>query len=89
MTHPAPLWQHRAFSRLWAAQAISSFGARITREGLPILAITSLAIPGALFGGWLGTVLGVRETLLIAAAGFLVIPMIGMLSPLRAVRVNQ
>ncbi len=50
MTHPAPLWQHRAFSRLWAAQAISSFGARITREGLPILAITSLAIPASGLG---------------------------------------
>jgi len=48
-----------------------------------------VAIPGALCGGWLGTVLGVRETLMIAAAGFLVIPLIGMLSPLRAVRVNQ
>ena len=45
-----------------------------------------VAIPGALGGGWLGTVLGVRETLMIAAAGFLVIPLIGMLSPLRAVR---
>jgi len=45
-----------------------------------------VAIPGALCGGWLGTVLGVRETLMIAAAGFLVIPLIGMLSPLRAVR---
>jgi len=45
-----------------------------------------VAIPGALFGGWLGTVLGVRETLLIAAAGFLVIPLIGVLSPLRTVR---
>jgi MFS family permease len=48
-----------------------------------------VAIPGDLGGGWLGTVLGVRETLMIAAAGFLVIPLIGMLSPLRAVRVNQ
>ena len=48
-----------------------------------------VAIPGALFGGWLGTVLGVRETLLIAAAGFLVIPLIGVLSPLRTVREVQ
>jgi len=43
MTQPQALWRHPAFSRLWAAQAVSSFGARITREGLPILAVTTLA----------------------------------------------
>jgi MFS family permease len=31
-----------AFNRLWAAQAVSAFGARITREGLPIMAILAL-----------------------------------------------
>ena len=30
------------FTRLWTAQAISEFGARITREGLPIMAVLSL-----------------------------------------------
>ncbi len=30
------------FSRLWTAQAISEFGARISREGLPIMAVLSL-----------------------------------------------
>lgn len=45
-----------------------------------------VAIPGALGGGWLASVIGVRETLLLAAAGFLAIPLIGLLSPLRAVR---
>jgi MFS family permease len=33
------LWRHRDFLRLWAAQSVSSFGARITREGLPYAAI--------------------------------------------------
>ena len=29
----ASLWRHADFLKLWAAQAVSSFGARITREG--------------------------------------------------------
>jgi MFS family permease len=52
-TQAAPalaLWRDPQFARLWAAQAISSFGARITREGLPILAITTLAAPPAALG---------------------------------------
>ncbi len=50
MTQPQALWHHPAFSRLWAAQAVSSFGARITREGLPILAVTTLATPASGLG---------------------------------------
>jgi MFS family permease len=41
---------HRDFRRLWAAQAVSAFGARITREGLPILAVTTLAAPPQALG---------------------------------------
>ena len=49
MSSPGSLWRHRDFIRLWSAQSISAFGARITREGLPILAVTTLAAsPGAL-----------------------------------------
>lgn len=49
MTTSTPLWRDRDFVRLWMAQSISAFGARITREGLPILAVTTLvASPGAL-----------------------------------------
>ena len=49
MAPPQTLWHHRDFIRLWVAQGISAFGARITREGLPILAVTTLAAsPGAL-----------------------------------------
>ncbi|MCE3290311.1 MAG: transporter [Caulobacter sp.] len=36
------LWRHGDFLKLWAAQAVSAFGSRITREGLPIAAIFSL-----------------------------------------------
>ena len=49
MSSSDSLWRHRDFIRLWVAQGISAFGARITREGLPILAVTTLAAaPGAL-----------------------------------------
>ncbi|MBI1196444.1 MAG: MFS transporter [Phenylobacterium sp.] len=45
----SPLWRERDFLRLWAAQAVSDFGARITREGLPIMAVLGLAAqPGEL-----------------------------------------
>ncbi|MDZ4741228.1 MAG: MFS transporter [Alphaproteobacteria bacterium] len=36
------LWHHADFRRLWAAQAISAIGSRITRTALPIIAINSL-----------------------------------------------
>lgn len=38
-----PLSRHPDFLRLWSAQAIAEFGARITREGLPIAAVLALA----------------------------------------------
>lgn len=47
---PSPqsaLWRDRDFIRLWLAQSVSAFGARITREGLPIAAVLTLgASPG-------------------------------------------
>lgn len=39
----SPLWAHASFNRLWAAQALSAFGNRITRTALPIIAISVLA----------------------------------------------
>ncbi|HTN97083.1 MAG TPA: MFS transporter [Nordella sp.] len=36
------LWRHADFMRLWAAQAVSAFGARITREGLPLAAVLTI-----------------------------------------------
>src|SRR5580704_5379422 len=50
MTMPAgETGRGRDFARLWAAQAVSSFGARIAREGLPLAAVLALkAGPGAM-----------------------------------------
>ena len=43
------LWRHADFLKLWSAQTVSAFGARISREGLPWTAILTLqAGPGAL-----------------------------------------
>ena len=39
------LWGHGDFLRLWAAQAISAFGFRITRTALPIIAVSTLHQP--------------------------------------------
>ncbi|MFI4976682.1 MAG: MFS transporter [Caulobacterales bacterium] len=36
------LWRHADFMRLWSAQAVSSFGARIAREGVPMMAVAAL-----------------------------------------------
>jgi predicted MFS family arabinose efflux permease len=36
------LWQHAGFMRLWAAQTVSSFGARIAREGFAMTAILTI-----------------------------------------------
>jgi len=44
------LWGHRDFLRLWAAQAVSAFGSRITRTALPIIAVTTLGQPEAMIG---------------------------------------
>jgi hypothetical protein len=38
---------HADFRRLWAAQAVSAVGSRITRTALPIVAIQSLGASGA------------------------------------------
>jgi Na+/melibiose symporter-like transporter len=44
------LWRHRDFLRLWAAQAISAYGSRITRTALPIIAVKTLGEPEAVLG---------------------------------------
>jgi MFS family permease len=43
------LWGHADFLRLWAAQAVSAFGSRITRTALPIIAV-ELGQPASIFG---------------------------------------
>jgi MFS family permease len=44
------LWRHADFLKLWAAQSVSSFGARITREGLPLAAVLTIHAPPAQLG---------------------------------------
>ncbi|HEX7836641.1 MAG TPA: MFS transporter [Kofleriaceae bacterium] len=44
------LWHHADFLRLWAAQAVSAFGSRITRTALPIIAVVTLHEPEAMIG---------------------------------------
>jgi len=58
----------RDFNRLWAAQSVSAFGARIAREGLPIAAVTTLAAsPSAL--GVLAALTGLASLVLGLTAG--------------------
>ncbi|MBS0471926.1 MAG: MFS transporter [Proteobacteria bacterium] len=44
------LWRHSGFMRLWAAQTVSSFGARIAREGFGIAAILTIDAQPAQLG---------------------------------------
>jgi MFS family permease len=37
-----PLWRRGDFLKLWAAQTVSDFGARITREGVPYAAVLTI-----------------------------------------------
>ncbi|HEY1752591.1 MAG TPA: MFS transporter [Caulobacteraceae bacterium] len=46
----ASLWRHADFLKLWGAQAVSAFGARIAREGLPMTAVLVLKAPPASMG---------------------------------------
>ncbi len=39
------LWRHREFLHLWAAQAVSAVGSRITRTAIPVIAV--LAVDGS------------------------------------------
>lgn len=41
------LWHHPDFLRLWAAQAVSALGSRVSRTALPVIAITSLGADAA------------------------------------------
>ena len=45
-----PLWRHGDFLKLWAAQSVSDFGARITREGLPLAAVLTIRATPAQLG---------------------------------------
>jgi MFS family permease len=54
------LWRHGDFLKLWAAQTVSSFGARIAREGLPMAAVISLKAGPAALGLFAALTLGAQ-----------------------------
>jgi Major Facilitator Superfamily len=54
------LWGHRDFMRLWGAQAVSSFGARIAREGLPMAAVITLKAGPQALGVFAALILGAQ-----------------------------
>jgi MFS family permease len=64
------LWRHADFLRLWAAQAISAFGSRITRTALPIIAVTTLNQPEAIIGVLAAMQLAPGIVLAMMAGGF-------------------
>lgn len=70
MSSSFPLWRERDFLRLWLAQGVSAFGSRITREGLPILAVSTLAAPPAALGVLAGVGSGAALVCGLALGGF-------------------
>jgi MFS family permease len=64
------LWNHADFLRLWAAQAISAFGSRITRTALPIIAVATLDQPEAVIGVLAAMQLAPGVILAMLAGGF-------------------
>jgi MFS family permease len=59
-TRARGLWGHADFLRLWGAQSISSFGARIAREGLPMTAVITLKAGPEALGLFAALVLGAQ-----------------------------
>jgi len=50
MSSSSKLWRDHDFVQLWLAQSVSAFGARISREGLPIAAVLGLGASPAEVG---------------------------------------
>ncbi len=44
------LWQHPDFMKLWVGQTVSEFGSRITRGGIPLIAVITLSASPADMG---------------------------------------
>ncbi len=61
---------NRDFTRLWAAQAISAFGSRITRTALPIIAVKTLGEPDSIVGLLAAMQLAPGVVLAMFAGGF-------------------
>jgi len=65
------LWRHADFLRLWAAQAISAYGSRITRTALPIVAIAMLDQTESVIGVLVTLQLAPGVVLALFAGGFI------------------
>jgi MFS family permease len=64
------LWSHSNFLRLWAAQAVSAFGTRITRTALPIIAVSTLQQSEVVVATLAATQLIPGAVLVMIAGGF-------------------
>jgi MFS family permease len=64
------LRRHADFKRLWAAQAVSAFGSRITRTALPIIAVSTLDQPDSIVGILMAMQLAPGVILAMFAGGF-------------------
>ncbi|MBT9471424.1 MAG: MFS transporter [Pseudomonadota bacterium] len=62
---------HATFRKLWAAQAVSAFGARITREGLPIMAVVTLGAGAVTLGVLAAVASGAALVAALAAGPFI------------------
>ena len=65
----AGLWRHADFLRLWAAQAVSAYGSRITRTALPIIAVAMLDQPESIVGLLMASQLAPGVVLAVFAGG--------------------
>lgn len=63
------LWRHADFLRLWAAQAVSAYGSRITRTALPIIAVAMLDQPESIVGVLMASQLAPGVVLAVFAGG--------------------
>ncbi len=64
------LWRHPDFLKLWSAQTVSAFGARITREGLPLAAVMTLDASPAQLGVLAALSMGPGLLVGLVAGGF-------------------
>lgn len=64
------LWRHPDFLKLWSAQTVSAFGARITREGLPMAAVMTLDATPAQLGVLAALSMGPGMIVGLLAGGF-------------------
>lgn len=66
----ANLWRHADFLKLWSAQAVSAFGSRITREGLPLAAVLTLDATPTQLGALAALSMGPGLVVGLLAGGF-------------------